>query len=89
MISLVPAALQSVFPQTELGSFMVLLKRDKEQQLNELTMIVTGIQLFNKASKKGEEETDLHELSTVHQPTDIKSMCYTHISITTTCGQTV
>ncbi|GAA6218532.1 cilia- and flagella-associated protein 206 [Lates japonicus] len=56
------AALQSVFPQTELGAFMVLLKRDKEQQLNELTMIVTGIQLFNKASKKGTEETDLHDL---------------------------
>ncbi|XP_029281353.1 cilia- and flagella-associated protein 206 isoform X2 [Cottoperca gobio] len=56
------AALQSVFPQTELGAFMVLLKRDKEQQLNELTMIVTGIRLFNKASKKGGEETDLHEL---------------------------
>ncbi|XP_026197987.1 cilia- and flagella-associated protein 206 [Anabas testudineus] len=56
------AALQSVFPQTELGAFMVLLKRDKEQQLKELTMIVTGIRLFNKASKKNEEETDLHEL---------------------------
>ncbi|XP_022593546.1 cilia- and flagella-associated protein 206 [Seriola dumerili] len=56
------AALQSVFPQTEQGAFVVLLKRDKEQQLNELTMIVTGIQLFNKASKKREEETDLHEL---------------------------
>ncbi|KAI3364124.1 hypothetical protein L3Q82_010802 [Scortum barcoo] len=56
------SALQSVFPQTELGSFMVLLKRDKEQQLSELTMIVTGIRLFNKASTKGEEETDLHEL---------------------------
>ncbi|XP_041815147.1 cilia- and flagella-associated protein 206 [Chelmon rostratus] len=56
------AALQSVFPQTELGAFMVLLKRDKLQQLNELTMLVTGIRLFNKASQKGEEETDLHEL---------------------------
>ncbi|XP_037606565.1 cilia- and flagella-associated protein 206 [Sebastes umbrosus] len=56
------AALQSIFPQTELGAFMVLLKRDKEEQLNELTMIVTGIQLFNKAIKKGGEETDLHEL---------------------------
>ncbi|XP_034060450.1 cilia- and flagella-associated protein 206 isoform X2 [Gymnodraco acuticeps] len=55
-------ALQSVFPQTELGAFMVLLKRDKEQQLRELTMIVTGIRLFNKASKKGGEETDLQEL---------------------------
>ncbi|XP_044025589.1 cilia- and flagella-associated protein 206 [Siniperca chuatsi] len=56
------AALQSVFPQTELGAFMVLLKRDKEQQLKELTMIVTGIRLFNNASNKGEEETGLHEL---------------------------
>ncbi|KAL7387741.1 hypothetical protein ABVT39_000076 [Epinephelus coioides] len=56
------AALQSVFPQTELGTFMVLLKRDKEQQLRELTMTVTGIQLFNKASKKGGKETDIQEL---------------------------
>ncbi|XP_063758825.1 cilia- and flagella-associated protein 206 isoform X2 [Eleginops maclovinus] len=56
------AALQSIFPQTELGAFMVLLKKDKEQQLRELTMLVTGIRLFNKASKKGGEETDLHEL---------------------------
>ncbi|XP_068564404.1 cilia- and flagella-associated protein 206 [Cebidichthys violaceus] len=56
------AALQSVFPQTELGAFMVLLKRDKEQQLNELAMIVTGIRLFNRAGEKGREETDLREL---------------------------
>lgn len=55
---------------------MVLLKRDKLQQLNELTMLVTGIRLFNKASQKGEEETDLHELSTVHQPTAIKSRLF-------------
>lgn len=45
---------------------MVLLKKDKEQQLKELTMIVTGIRLFNKASKKGEEETDPRELSSVY-----------------------
>ncbi|KAM6905727.1 cilia- and flagella-associated protein 206 [Lycodopsis pacificus] len=56
------AALQSVFPQTELGAFAVLLKRDKEQQLNELTMVVTGIRLFYRAGKKGGEETDLREL---------------------------
>ncbi|XP_038582408.1 cilia- and flagella-associated protein 206 [Micropterus salmoides] len=62
------AALQSVFPQTELGAFMVLLKRDKEQQLKELAMIVTGIRLFNNANKTGEEETDLHEL----MPTALK-----------------
>uniref|UniRef100_UPI0037E8D56F cilia- and flagella-associated protein 206 n=1 Tax=Semicossyphus pulcher TaxID=241346 RepID=UPI0037E8D56F len=56
------AALQSVFPHTELGAFMVLLKRDKEQQLTELTMMVTGIRLFNKASKKGVEDANLHDL---------------------------
>ncbi|XP_034447318.1 cilia- and flagella-associated protein 206 isoform X1 [Hippoglossus hippoglossus] len=56
------AALQSVFPPTELGTFMVLLKKEKEKQLNELTMIVTGIRIFNKASRKRGEETDLREL---------------------------
>ncbi|KAK3704739.1 hypothetical protein QZH41_001083 [Actinostola sp. cb2023] len=49
------AALQSVFPQTELGTFMSLTKRDKERQLNELTLIVTGIRLFNRESGKGGE----------------------------------
>ena len=39
------AALQSVFPQTELGTFMALSKLDKEKQLKELTSIVTGIRL--------------------------------------------
>ncbi|KAI4891199.1 hypothetical protein NFI96_030944, partial [Prochilodus magdalenae] len=52
------AALQSVFPQTELATFMSLLKRDKEQQLNELTLIITGIQLFNKDSGKGGEDIE-------------------------------
>ncbi|CAG2227075.1 Cilia- and flagella-associated protein 206 [Mytilus edulis] len=52
------AALQSVFPQTELGTFMSLTKRDKERQLLELTMIVTGIRLFNKECGKGGEEID-------------------------------
>uniref|UniRef100_A0A3Q0R613 Cilia- and flagella-associated protein 206 n=1 Tax=Amphilophus citrinellus TaxID=61819 RepID=A0A3Q0R613_AMPCI len=56
------AVLQSIFPQTELGAFMGLLKRDQEQQLDELTMIVTGIRLFNEASKRGEEEVNIHEL---------------------------
>ncbi|KAM4521587.1 cilia- and flagella-associated protein 206 isoform 2-T2 [Odontesthes bonariensis] len=56
------AALQSIFPQTELGAFMVLVKKDKELQLNELTMLVTGIRLFNKANKKGEEKFNVHEL---------------------------
>ncbi|XP_062247204.1 cilia- and flagella-associated protein 206 [Platichthys flesus] len=56
------AALQSVFPPTELGTFIVLSKKEKEKQLNELTMIVTGIRIFNKASRKRGEETDLREL---------------------------
>lgn len=54
----ISAALQSVFPQTELGTFMSLTKRDKERQLLELTMIVTGIRLFNKECGKGGEGID-------------------------------
>ncbi|KAM9778141.1 cilia- and flagella-associated protein 206 [Syngnathus typhle] len=53
--------LQSIFPSSELGAFMILPKRDKEQQLSELMMTVTGIRLFNKASKK-EQETNFSEL---------------------------
>ena len=37
---------------------MTLVKRDKERQLQELTMIVTGIRLFNKESGKGGEGID-------------------------------
>ncbi|XP_014636588.1 PREDICTED: UPF0704 protein C6orf165 homolog isoform X2 [Ceratotherium simum simum] len=47
------AALQSVFPQAELGTFLTLSKKDKERQLKELTMIVTGIRLFNRDCGKG------------------------------------
>lgn len=49
------AALESVFPQTELGTFMALLKREKEIQLRDLTSIVSGIRLFNKDCNKGGE----------------------------------
>lgn len=52
------AALQSVFPQTELGTFMSLTKRDKERQLQELSLIVSGIRLFNKECNKGGEGID-------------------------------
>ena len=55
---IIVAALQSVFPQTELGTFMSLTKRDKERQLNELTLIVTGIRLFNRECGKGGEGID-------------------------------
>lgn len=54
--SLAAAALQSVFPHTEVGAFMALLKKDKEQQLDELTRIVTGICLFNKASMNEQQQ---------------------------------
>lgn len=56
--SLNTAALQSVFPQTELGTFMALNKPDKEKQLRELTSIVTGIRLFNRDCGKGGEGID-------------------------------
>nr|KAF6461615.1 hypothetical protein HJG59_002737 [Molossus molossus] len=49
------AALQSVFPQAELGTFLSLSKKDKELQLKELSMIVTGIRLFNRETGKGGE----------------------------------
>lgn len=52
------AALQSVFPQTELGTFMALSKQDKEKQLRELTNIVTGIRLFNRDCGKGGQGID-------------------------------
>jgi hypothetical protein len=52
------AALQSVFPQSELGTFLALQKKDKERQLQELMMIVTGIRLFNKDCGKGGEGID-------------------------------
>ena len=52
------AALQSVFPQTELANFLSLSKRDKERQLIELTQIVTGIRLFNKECGKGGDGID-------------------------------
>uniref|UniRef100_A0A8D0DW11 Cilia- and flagella-associated protein 206 n=1 Tax=Salvator merianae TaxID=96440 RepID=A0A8D0DW11_SALMN len=52
------AALQSVFPQTELATFLSLNKKEKERQLKELTMIVTGIRLFNKDCGKGGEGID-------------------------------
>ncbi|XP_067274533.1 cilia- and flagella-associated protein 206 isoform X2 [Pseudorasbora parva] len=49
------AALQSVFPPSQLATFMSLLKQDKEKQLSQLTLIVSGIRLFNKDSRKGGE----------------------------------
>ncbi|NXY64345.1 CF206 protein, partial [Callaeas wilsoni] len=49
----VTAALQSVFPQKELVTFISLSKKDKEKQLKDLAMLVTGIRLYNKQCQKG------------------------------------
>ncbi|XP_036174257.1 cilia- and flagella-associated protein 206 [Myotis myotis] len=52
------AALQSIFPQAELGTFLSLSKKEKEHQLKELSMIVTGIRLFNRETGKGGESIE-------------------------------
>ncbi|XP_074943345.1 cilia- and flagella-associated protein 206 isoform X1 [Phalacrocorax aristotelis] len=49
----VTAALQSVFPQAEMSTFISLSKKKKEQQLKNLAMLVTGIRLYNKECRKG------------------------------------
>ncbi|XP_056199200.1 cilia- and flagella-associated protein 206 [Falco biarmicus] len=54
----VTAALQSVFPQTEVITFTSLSKKSKEQQLKNLAMLVTGIQLYNKECGKGGSSID-------------------------------
>lgn len=55
---MVLAALQSVFPQTALGAFISLSKKEKEQQLKNLAMLVTGIRLFNRDCGKGGKGID-------------------------------
>ena len=52
------AALESVFPQSELSSFISLSRAEKEAQLNGLSQLVTGIRLFNKQLGKGGESID-------------------------------
>ncbi|XP_065183726.1 cilia- and flagella-associated protein 206-like [Sycon ciliatum] len=47
------AALQSVLPQSEVGTLLPLSREQKQNQLNELTLVVTGIRLFNKTVGKG------------------------------------
>ncbi|NXW91274.1 CF206 protein, partial [Alopecoenas beccarii] len=54
----VTAALQSVFPQTEMNTFISLSKNNKEQQLKNLAMLVTGIRLYNKECGKGGSSID-------------------------------
>ncbi|RKO92289.1 hypothetical protein BDK51DRAFT_24518 [Blyttiomyces helicus] len=52
------AALESVFPQSELSVFISLSRAEKEAQLNGLAQLVTGIRLFNKHLGKGGESID-------------------------------
>ena len=52
------AALESVFPQSELGAFMSLSRSQKEAQLNGLSQLVTGIRLFNRHIGKGGESIE-------------------------------
>ncbi|KAF8562116.1 hypothetical protein P879_08574 [Paragonimus westermani] len=47
------AALQSIFPQTDVGSFLTANPAEKRSQLVEFTNIVTGIRLFNRDCSKG------------------------------------
>lgn len=58
VVSFDAAALQSVFPQPELGAFLAMGRPEKEKHLQELTAIVTGIRLFNKDCSKGGEGID-------------------------------
>ncbi|NXS62329.1 CF206 protein, partial [Brachypteracias leptosomus] len=54
----VTAALQSVFPQREITTFISLNKKNKEQQLKNFAMLVTGIRLYNKECGKGGRSID-------------------------------
>eukprot|EP00957_Ditylum_brightwellii_P158410 12056858-Ditylum_brightwellii.AAC.2 len=49
----VAAAMETVFPEIGLRSFMPLSPTSKSSQLEELSNIVMGIRLFNKAAGKG------------------------------------
>ncbi|CAH8651286.1 unnamed protein product [Heterobilharzia americana] len=47
------AALQSVFPQTDIANFLSSSPGQKRKQLYEFTGLVTGIRLYNKDCNKG------------------------------------
>ncbi|CAI2735716.1 unnamed protein product [Schistosoma spindalis] len=47
------AALQSIFPQTDITSFLSAGANQKRKQLYEFTGLVTGIRLYNKDCNKG------------------------------------
>ncbi|KAI9183217.1 hypothetical protein H9P43_004134 [Blastocladiella emersonii ATCC 22665] len=49
-------ALESVFPQSEVATFLGLPRPDKEKQLNGLAQLVTGIRLFNRHVNKASKD---------------------------------
>jgi len=49
----VAASLESVLPRTELKPFIALNTQDKVGQMHELSNIILGIRIFNKAIEKG------------------------------------
>ena len=53
ILTIYEAALESVFPQSELAAFVGMSRSEKETQLNGLVQLVTGIRLFNKRLGKG------------------------------------
>eukprot|EP00056_Hartaetosiga_gracilis_P005889 m.90573 g.90573 ORF g.90573 m.90573 type:complete len:665 (+) comp12305_c6_seq3:100-2094(+) len=80
------AALESVLPPEELGTFIKLPRATKKEQLSELGLLVMGIRLFNRACDKGGHTippltTDLDELlssaaTTIHQQVQtLKTVC--------------
>ncbi|KNE63533.1 hypothetical protein AMAG_08649 [Allomyces macrogynus ATCC 38327] len=49
-------ALESVFPQGEVATFLALPRPDKERQLNGLAQLVSGIRLFNRHVNKASRD---------------------------------
>ncbi|KAI9095273.1 hypothetical protein DFS34DRAFT_662809 [Phlyctochytrium arcticum] len=66
------AALESVFPQSELSTFISLSRSEKEAQLNGLAQLVTGIRLFNKQLGKGGEGVEDLPSVCASELTDLK-----------------
>ncbi|CAH8677850.1 unnamed protein product [Schistosoma haematobium] len=71
------AALQSIFPQTDIASFLSASANQKRKQLYEFTGLVTGIRLYNKDCNKGGAGIDdrlFLKLSTIDPTTDVKAL---------------
>ncbi|KAJ1342496.1 hypothetical protein BSLG_002938 [Batrachochytrium salamandrivorans] len=83
----VTAALESVFPQSELNAFMALSRNEKEAQLVGLSQLVTGIRLFNKQLGKGGES--IHQLPEVcmSELREMTTLLHTHTQLTETLIQ--